>query len=76
MSASRDELEELHKLVAIKMKEKLLQDADDITSGELNAVLNFLKANNIHNINPGEVADLAGILDDVDLEDLPKSFRN
>ncbi len=76
MSASRDELEELHKLVAIKMKEKLLQDADDITSGELNAVLNFLKANNVHNINPGEMADLASILDDVDLEDLPKSFRN
>lgn len=76
MTASRNELEELHRLVAIKMKEKLEQDVDDITSGELNAILNFLKANNVNNINPGEVADLASILDDVDLEDLPKSFRN
>ena len=76
MTASRNELEELHRLLAIKLKEKLLQDPDDITSGELNAVMNFLKQNNVNNINPGEVADLASILDDVDLEDLPKSFRN
>lgn len=71
MTATRNDLEGLHKLVAQELTRRI--STGEATAAEFTAALKFLKDNEVANINLGEVADLSVTMADFNDSDLPEN---
>lgn len=70
-TASKDELESLHALLAQQLRERL--ESGEATAAEFTAAIKFLKDNDIARINLGELGSMGAVLASIDEADLPEN---